>query len=218
MSVESLSGQRDEIKARLLESIAALDLQQALLPSETDSLAPLIEELEACTPKPRPLSIENRQTLLGEWTLIYASRGTVVTRRLPLVPNLFGGITLEQVWQTLSTSSNQTVAAENGAVLNIPIVGKVRLCATGFWRWESGEPQTVQVTFSVFSVQLQKPFGWLDWALPNLKVPVLEFLRQEAQWTTSYLDEDLRVGRGATGNLFVFKRVYSRSQLGEVHE
>ncbi|MFE1746297.1 PAP/fibrillin family protein [Coleofasciculus sp. H7-2] len=32
------------------------------------------------------------------------------------------------------------------------------------------------------------------------------FLRNEAEWTTSYLDEEIRVGRGATGNLFVFSR------------
>jgi hypothetical protein len=42
--------------------------------------------------------------------------------------------------------------------------------------------------------------------LPQITVPVLEFLRQEALWITSYLDEDLRFGRGATGNLFVFRR------------
>ncbi|HEY9879076.1 MAG TPA: PAP/fibrillin family protein [Leptolyngbyaceae cyanobacterium] len=207
MPVEPPATPQNEIKAKLLASIAALDPQQALLPSDSDSLTPLIEQLEACTPTPRPLSPEHRQTLLGEWVLIYASRGTVVTRRLPSVPNLFGGITLERVWQVLSVSSNQTVAAENGAVLSLPILGKARLSANGFWRWEAGEAQTAQVSFSSFSIQLLKPFGWLDWSLPDLKVPVLEILRQEAEWTTSYLDEDLRVGRGATGNLFVFKRV-----------
>lgn len=207
MSIELPATQRDEIKTKLLASIAALDPQQALLPSESDSLTPLIEKLEVCTPISYPLSPERHSALLGEWVLIYASRGTVVTRRLPLVPSFLGGITLERVWQMLSTSSNQTVASENGAALDIPIVGKVRVCANGFWRWELGEMQTAQVSFNSFSVQLQQPLGWLDWPLPNLKVPVLEFLRQEAEWTTSYLDENLRIGRGSTGNLFVFKRV-----------
>ncbi|MCU0535345.1 MAG: PAP/fibrillin family protein [Hydrococcus sp. Prado102] len=44
------------------------------------------------------------------------------------------------------------------------------------------------------------------WSLPELKIPVLEFLKNEAIWKTSYLDRDMRIGRGATGNLFVFRK------------
>ncbi|NJK50810.1 hypothetical protein HC931_24265 [Candidatus Gracilibacteria bacterium] len=43
-------------------------------------------------------------------------------------------------------------------------------------------------------------------SLPELKIPVLEFLKNEAMWKTSYLDRDMRIGRGVTGNLFVFRR------------
>jgi hypothetical protein len=31
--------------------------------------------------------------------------------------------------------------------------------------------------------------------------------RNEAMWITSYLDEEIRVGLGAKGNLFVFRQV-----------
>lgn len=207
MTANSLAADRQAIKAQLLAEIGALDQQQALLPSDEAAIEPLIVQLESLSPTAAPLAVEQRQTLLGSWQLIYASRGTVVTRRLPsLVPG-FVSFTLERVWQELSASSNQTVAAENGAVLSIPLLGQVRLCAHGFWRWEVQEPYTAQVSFSNFSLQLQKPLGLLDWSLPNLTVPVLEFLRREALWTTSYLDEDLRLGRGASGNRFVFKRV-----------
>ncbi|MBD1929436.1 hypothetical protein H6F74_24795 [Trichocoleus sp. FACHB-90] len=48
--------------------------------------------------------------------------------------------------------------------------------------------------------------GNLRISFPELKIPVLEFLQNEAEWTTSYLDQEIRVGRGGTGNLFVFRR------------
>jgi hypothetical protein len=66
--------------------------------------------------------------------------------------------------------------------------------------WENGACKLT------FSVQATKPLGISIWSLPELKIPVLEFLKKEALWTTSYLDSQIRVGRGATGNLFVFRR------------
>lgn len=206
MATDPLAAHRQDIKAQLLAEIEALDQQQALLPNHRATLEPLMVQLEALSPMVAPLAVERRQTLLGSWQLIYASRGTVVTRRLTSLVPSFVSFTLERVWQELSASSNQTIAAENGAVLSIPWVGQVWLCARGFWRWEVQEPHTAQVSFSNFSLQLQKPLGLFDWPLPSLTVPVLDFLRQEALWTTSYLDEDLRLGRGASGNRFVFKR------------
>lgn len=62
------------------------------------------------------------------------------------------------------------------------------------------------VSFDAFTTQATKFLGQSDWTLPELKIPVLDFLRNEALWITSYLDEDLRIGRGTTGNLFVFRR------------
>ena len=45
--------------------------------------------------------------------------------------------------------------------------------------------------------------GWVD----ELKIPVLEFLRNEALWITLYLDQDIRLGCGTTDNVFVFRRI-----------
>ena len=142
MSAKSEGCDRTQLKAELLSSIAALDPQQALLPAQGASLAPLIEQLEACTPVSNPLSSENGPALSGEWALIYATRGTVVTRRLPAQSNPFGSVTVERVWQVLSAGL-QTVAAENGAILTLPIVGRVKLCAYGSWRWEASRKEAV---------------------------------------------------------------------------
>lgn len=42
---------------------------------------------------------------------------------------------------------------------------------------------------------------------PALHVPIFEPLQAEAAWMTTYLDANTRVGRGASGNVFVFRKV-----------
>lgn len=196
------------LKAQLLCQIEALGTQTALFPANTASIDRLIEQLEQCSPVPQPLHPEAQPQLLGYWRLIYASRGTVVTRRLtPLSSPIGTGITIEQIWQTLTSGEEtQTIAAENGADLKIPLLGNWRLRAAGKWSWQAEAGQVATVAFDVFVVQATQAFGQPQWQLPELKIPVLEFLRNQAWWKTSYLDDDLRVGRGATGNLFVFRR------------
>lgn len=195
------------LKAQLLSQIEALGTQTALFPSPTATIDRLIEQLEQCNPIPHPLHPEVLPQLLGHWQLVYASRGTVVTRKLPpFSPPTGTGITLEQIWQTLTpgAAGTQAIAAENGADLKIPVLGNWRLRAEGKWCWQAEEGQVATVTFNAFAVQARQAFGQPQWQLPELKIPVLDFLRNQAWWRTSYLDGELRVGRGATGNLFVF--------------
>ncbi len=166
----------------------------------------LVRLLETINPIPRPLQCDHLPSLLGKWQLVYASAGTFVTRSLASVPGGEDTIKIKQVWQTLTADSSKRIAAENIALFELPLFGEWRLGTEGVWTWGVDE-QVAKVTFSAFSFQATKPFGQESWSLPELKIPVWEFLRNEAQWTTSYLDSELRVGRGATGNLFVFSRV-----------
>ena len=190
---------REHLKQDLLDRTTTLG-QQALLPTEKSELDAIVQQLEALNPTPLPLAPENRSLLLGDWKLLYASNGTVITRRLP------GGITINAIWQTLSATGNsEGIAASNGAELALPLLGRVQLQAQGYWRWQ-GETQTATVAFDGFSLQATGLFQQAHWQLPALHIPVLEGLRREAAWQTSYLDLDLRIGRGATGNLFVFAR------------
>ncbi|MBD2058004.1 hypothetical protein H6F88_18615 [Oculatella sp. FACHB-28] len=92
------------------------------------------------------------------------------------------------------------------------LLGRVQLQAQGHWRWQ-GNTQTATVAFDAFSLQATGLFHQADWQLPALHIPVLEGLRREATWQTSYLDSDLRIGRGATGNLFVFARLLRSSPV-----
>ncbi|MFB2839819.1 PAP/fibrillin family protein [Floridanema evergladense] len=195
----------NSLKTQLLQQIAALDPQQALFPSPNESINQIVQQLENINPISQPLQPDYLPYLIGEWQLIYASRGTVVTRRVASIPSWVEAIKIERVWQELAAKDNNKIAAVNAAIIDLPWFGKWQLQANGIWVWDTPE-QLAKVSFSSFSVQAKQLFGWHNWSLPQLTIPVLEWLRSEALWITSYLDQEIRVGRGATGNLFVFRR------------
>jgi hypothetical protein len=207
-----VSARRTQLKTQLFQQIDALDPEEAILPDEHPAIDQIILELEALTPIDHPLRPEHWPLLLGSWALVYASRGTVVTRRLNRQLPLPVGI--RQVWQRLTGPEGKAdgpgaiapeIATENGAVIALPFFGELTATAQGIWQpFEEGE--SARVSFGAFTVQATRLLGIAGLHLPQITVPVLDFLRQEALWITSYLDEDLRFGRGATGNLFVFRR------------
>lgn len=198
------TGMRSQIKTELLHKLAALSLQQALSPQGEPDIDQLIHQLEALNPTPQPLVSPGLATLLGRWNLVYASRGTVVSRQVASVPARWPGVVIQQVWQVLSLKADtQQVMAENGATLNLSWLGDWNVRAHGRWS-RHDNLSTATVTFHSFSVQAV--WQGVDWPLPSLTMPVLEAFRNEALWTTSFLEDDLRVGRGATGNLFLFQR------------
>ncbi len=197
---------RTQLKTQLLQQINALEPGDAILPSEHHVIDQIICELETLTPIDQPLREEHWPLLLGSWALVYASRGTVVTRRSRQLPL---PVSIQRVWQRLTGIEEQgatgAIATENGAVLSLPFFGELTATAQGIWQpYDEGE--SARVSFGAFSLQATRLLGIAGLHLPQITVSVLEFLRQEALWITSYLDEDLRFGRGATGNLFVFRR------------
>lgn len=196
---------RFALRTEFFRIVEALGPQQALFPSEGEPINEIVQQLEVINPIPRPLSANHLPFLLGDWQLVYASQGTVVTRGLTSIPNFWESIKIKHVWQKLTAGSTEKIVVKNGASLDFPLLGEWQLCAEGDWAWGANE-QVAKVSFSAFSFQAIKPFGQSIWSFPELKIPVWEFLRNEALWTTSYLDQEMRVGRGATGNVFVFRR------------
>jgi hypothetical protein len=176
------------------------------LPNQHPAIDQLIYQLEDLNPIQQPLKAANLPVLVGNWALVYASRGTVVTRR---VSEQVGGlpVRIQRVWQQLTQSGNPEcpIDTENGAILSIPLLGEITTVARGTWQ-PYEEAESANVSFGAFSFQPTRVFGITGFQLPKLTIPVLEFLQREALWITSYLDEDMRFGRGATGNLFVFQR------------
>jgi hypothetical protein len=196
MTVESTN--RKSLKTELIQRVELLSLQQAIFPQPQPAIDKIVKQLEEVNPIPQPLSFNNQPKIFGSWQLIYASNGTVVTRQVATIPDWMG-FKIKQVYQIL-TAGDSGIATSNCAKIELPLLGEWKIEASGIWKCEEDQ-KTALVSFDEFGFQATKPFN-----LPELKIPVIEALRNEAVWITSYLDEEIRVGRGKTGNLFVFRR------------
>ena len=194
-----------DLKTKLWSQIEILGQEQSLLPFADASIDKTVTQLEDATPIAQPLLLDNLSSLVGDWQLIYASNGTVITRPIAEVTKFLGwGIEIKQIWQSLVVEEEQ-IAADNQALIQLPLLGEYQLNAEGVWRSQSDQ-RSAMVKFNALTIKATQFFAQSDWTLPELKIPVLDFLSNEALWITSYLDQDMRIGRGATGNLFVFRR------------
>ena len=194
-----------ELKTKLFSQIKVLGKEKSLLPFSTPYIDETIQKLENINPKKRSLSLEHFVTLAGEWQLVYASNGTVITRPIAEITNILGSaIQVKKIWQSINSLGGE-IFASNQALIEFPFFGEFQLGAEGVWQPQPDE-QTATVTFDLFYFQATKFLSQPDWTLPELQIPVLDILKNEALWITSYLDEDTRIGRGATGNLFVFRK------------
>ena len=192
-------------KTELFRQIEILGKERSLLPFSEATIDETIRQLESINPIPQPLLPDNFPDLIGDWQLVYASNGTVITRPIAEFTSFLGsGIKVKKIWQSLLVEDKK-ITADNQALIELHLLGEYKLSAEGVWQPEP-DKQTAKVTFDAFTAQATKFLGQPNWTLPELKIPVLDFLRNEALWITSYLDEDTRIGRGATGNLFVFRR------------
>jgi PAP_fibrillin len=163
-----------------------------------------VARFEAVTVPPKVQNKSTPNPCNPKAVVVYASNGTAVTRNLAPIFQIAEGIQIKQVRQKLVAGSQRKITVFNSALLDLPLLGELQLQASGIWTWDEDE-RDAQVTFDTFYFQATKLFGLENWCFPELKIPVWEFLRKQALWTTSYLDTELRIGRGATGNLFVFR-------------
>ena len=191
-------------KAELLEAIAGKN--RGLLATETDKVAIMaaIARLEDRNPTPRP--VEAADLLEGNWRLLYTtSNGLLNFGRLPVLP-------LGQIYQCVRTA---TARIYNIAEISeIPYLeGLVSVCA-GF---EPVNERRVNVKFERFVIGLRRLIGYQS---PNSFIqqiesgkkffPALDFgvdNREQRGWLDiTYLDNDLRIGRGNEGSVFVLTK------------
>lgn len=190
-------------KAALLRAIAGKN--RGLLATETEKLAisAAAAQLEDLNPTPRP--VEATQ-LTGNWRLIYTtSRGLLGLDRIPLLK-------LGEIYQY--------VQAQEARIYNIAelyglpfLEGLVSVAA----RFEPTSERRVQVKFERAITGLQRLMGYqtsgsfvsqieagqkfiaLDWQVDS---------RNQQGWLDiTYLDDDLRIGRGNEGSLFILSKV-----------
>ncbi|MEA5537168.1 PAP/fibrillin family protein [Crocosphaera sp. XPORK-15E] len=190
-------------KAKLLETIAGKN--RGLLATEMDKVRVLsaIEQLEDHNPNPQPL--KTPELLEGNWRLLYtSSRGILGLDRIPLLQ-------LGQIYQYIRVEDAKLYNIAE--IVGVPFLeGIVSVAARFEWISE----RRVQVKFERYILGLQKLLGYTS---PNQLIKEIEAgkkfspldfsieSREQQGWLEiTYLDEDLRIGRGNEGSVFVLAK------------
>ncbi len=190
-------------KAELLEAIAGKN--RGLLATETEKVAILstIAQFEDLNPTPKPL--EATDLLEGNWRLLYTtSKGLLNLDQFPLAQ-------LRSIYQCVRTSDAKIYNIAEFSALPY-LEGLVSVCAT----FETVSERRVNVNFERYIVGLQRLIGYQS---PNDFITQIEtgkkFLgldfsiqnRNQQGWLDiTYLDQDLRIGRGNEGSVFVLSK------------
>ena len=190
-------------KAELLEAIAGKN--RGLLATEIDKKAILVAvaRLEDRNPNPRPL--ERPDLLEGDWRLLYTTSDSLLNLgRFPVVQ-------LGQIYQCVRTSTTKiyNIAELSG----LPYLeGLVSVVA----RFEPVNECRVDVRFerSISGLQrlisYQSPSDFIGQIETGKKFAAIDFSiesRDQQGWLDiTYLDNDLRVGRGNEGSVFVLTK------------
>ncbi|NEO16020.1 MULTISPECIES: PAP/fibrillin family protein [unclassified Moorena] len=190
-------------KAELLEAIAGKN--RGLLASKTDKTAILaaVTQLEGRNPTPRPL--EAQDLLDGNWRLLYTTSQELLNLDgFPLVQ-------LGQIYQCVRTSDTKiyNIAELSG----IPYLeGVVCVCA----KFEPVSQCRVNVRFDRSIIGLQSLLSYssandfIEQIEAGKKFPAIDFPinrdNQQGWLEITYLDDDLRIGRGNQGSLFVLTK------------
>lgn len=190
-------------KATLLETIAGKN--RGLMATDADKQAILaaIAQLEDRNPTPKP--VEAAALLDGNWRLIYTtSRGILGIDRFPL-------LNLGQVYQCIRASEAKLYNIAE--VAGLPFLeGIVSVAA----RFTPVSDRRVNVTFerSVLGLQrlinYQSPDHFIRQLEAGGKLAAIDFSienREQRGWLDiTYLDADLRIGRGNEGSVFVLTK------------
>lgn len=191
-------------KAAVLEAIGGKN--RGILASEPDKQAILaaIASLEDRNPTPRP--VEAGELLDGNWRLLYtSSKDLLRIDNLPLVK-------LGQIYQCVRV---QTQSVYNIAeVVGLPYLeGIVSVVA----KFTPTSERRVQVKFERGIIGLQRLLGYESPATyiqqieAGKKFTAFDFSinsdNQQGWLDITYLDQDLRIGRGNEGSVFVLTKV-----------
>ncbi|NEP17585.1 MAG: fibrillin [Leptolyngbya sp. SIO4C1] len=196
-------------KSELLEAIASTN--RGLLVSDDERLAilALVARLEDSNPTPRPL--EAAELLEGNWRLLYTTSDELLgIDRVPLVK-------LGHIYQCVRLAETRIYnLAEVGTLPYLE--GLVSVAAT--FEAVSDKRVTVRFQRAVFGLQwllgYQSPNQFIAKLMQSEKLTLLqgvdfEINREQSGWLEiTYLDADMRIGRGNQGSVFVLKKVANR--------
>ena len=192
------------LKSRLLEAIAGKNRGLLATATEQKAILAAIAQLEDYNPTPNPL--EATELLDGNWRLLYTtSQELLGIDRFPL-------LRLGQIYQCVRVKEAKIYNIAE--VYGLPFLeGLVSVTA----RFEPVSQKRVEVKFERAISGLQR---LIDYQSPNnfiqeieagKKFTAIDFEiknRERQGWLDlTYLDEDLRIGRGNVGSVFVLSKV-----------
>ncbi|NDJ17038.1 PAP/fibrillin family protein [Myxacorys almedinensis] len=190
-------------KATLLEAIAGKNRGLLSTDAQHQQILAAIAQLEDRNPTPRP--VEALTLLEGDWRLIYtSSQGLLGIDRVPLLQ-------LGQVYQSIRSANAKIYNIAE--LVGVPFLeGIVSVAA----RFKPVSERRVEVKFERSIIGLQR---WADYRSPDYfisqieagtKFAAIDFSienRDQQGWLDiTYLDEDLRIGRGNEGSVFVLTK------------
>lgn len=194
----------DSKKALLLEMIAGKNRGLLATPGDKAAILSALTQLEEFNPNPRPLEVP--QLLEGNWRLLYTSSDELLgIGRFPLLE-------LGQIYQCIRVADRKVYNIAE--VQSLPLLeGLVSVAA----EFEPVSEKRVNVKFNRFIIGSQRFIGYQS---PNSLISDIEkgkkFIaidfslqpRDQKGWLDiTYLDEDLRIGRGNVGSVFVLTKV-----------
>ncbi|MEM6449726.1 MAG: PAP/fibrillin family protein [Cyanobacteria bacterium P01_D01_bin.105] len=203
---------RDELKTDLKRAIAPQNRGIRATADDRTLIASLIARIEALNPTPAPLSAPD--LLAGDWRLLYTTSAELLgIDRVPLAQ-------LGEIYQCVRPAESQ--------IFNIAEINSLPYCealvsvVAGFVPADvEGQVSTrrVNVRFNRGVIGLQRILGYRSPAQYIAKLENTEKLnwlqgfdfeinsnRQQGWLEVTYLDEDMRIGRGNQGSLFVLAK------------
>ncbi|MEG4443191.1 PAP/fibrillin family protein [Microcoleus sp. AT9_B5] len=190
-------------KSALLEIIAGKNRGLLATASDQQVILSAIAQLEDYNPTPRP--VEAAELLNGDWRLLYTtSRELLNLDSFPLVK-------LGQIYQSIRVKESKVYNI--GELYGLPYLeGIVSVAA----RFEPTSERRVQVKFERSIVGLSRLIGYespgkfIDEIESGKKFAAVDFgldTREQQGWLDiTYLDKDLRIGRGNKDSVFVLTK------------
>jgi hypothetical protein len=190
-------------KAALLEAIAGKNRGLLATDSQKQAILAAIAQLEDRNPTPRP--IEALDLLDGDWRLIYTtSRGILSIDQVPFLQ-------LGQVYQSIRAPEAKLYNIAE--LIGLPFVESIVSIGA---RFKPVSERRVDVKFERSVIGLQRLIGYqtpdrfIEQLESGQKLAAIDFSvenRDQQGWLDiTYLDEDLRIGRGNEGSVFVLTK------------
>ncbi|MGQ9837036.1 MAG: PAP/fibrillin family protein [Cyanobacteriota bacterium] len=201
-----------EQKLELLRTLENTDRGRRVLPGQKSEILAQIAALEARNPTSHPTAA---LTLLeGNWLTLFTTSADLLR-----LANSFPLVTTGEIYQCIRTQTQQVfnVAEVQGSGWLGAWVPRGIFAVSA--RFEPESERRVQVIFERFVLGFQALMNYEIGSFLYLlehdpgRIPALKIdIRRQEQsgWLdVTYLDEDLRIGRGSEGSLFVLQKVFS---------